>query len=142
MKASELAIGDWVCAAGPVINGEERQTPPMRVVAIGETWVHLLIDPEAGDPEEEDIEDIRPIPLTADILRANGWNILKEDRSRLEMRDEDGRLMASVDAEFWKNRVVFIGICAYSAYMRLPVFYVHELQRALRLAGIEKKIVL
>lgn len=142
MKASELAIGDWVCAAGPVINGEERLTPPMQVVSIGETWVCLRIDPEQGDPFEHDIGEIRPIPLTADILLANGWDILKEDSSRLEMRDEDGRLVASVDAELWKNMVVFICICAYSTYMRLPVFYVHELQHALRLAGIEKKIVL
>ncbi len=52
MKTNELAIGDWVCAAGPVLNGEERLTPPMRVVAIGETWVQLLIDPEAGDPDD------------------------------------------------------------------------------------------
>ena len=47
MKENELAIGDWVCAAGTVLNGEERLMPPMRVVAIGETWVQLLIDPEA-----------------------------------------------------------------------------------------------
>lgn len=34
MKASELAIGDWGCVAGPVINGEERLTPPMRLTGI------------------------------------------------------------------------------------------------------------
>ena len=64
MKENELAIGDWVCAAGTVLNGEERLMPPMRVVAIGETWVQLLIDPEAGDPDEYDIYEVRPIPLT------------------------------------------------------------------------------
>ena len=68
MKENELAIGDWVCAAGTVLNGEERLMPPMRVVAIGETWVQLLIDPEAGDPDEYDIYEVRPIPLTVDAL--------------------------------------------------------------------------
>lgn len=142
MKASELAIGDWVCAAGPVINGEERLTPPMRVVSIGETWVHLLIDPEHGDPDEEDLDDIRPVPLTSEILLANGWSIFKEDRLRLRMRDEDGRLGAYVDAECWKKGVVFICICTYCVDMRMPTLYVHQLQHALRLVGIKKEIEL
>ena len=77
MKANELSVGDWVCAKMTVINGEERLTPPMQVVAIGKTWVQLRIDPEAGDPDEYDIEDIRPIPITADILTATDLEIVK-----------------------------------------------------------------
>lgn len=146
MKPSELSIGDWVCAAGPVINGEERLTPPMRVVSVGETWACLRIDPEQGDPFEHDIDEIRPIPLTSEILLANGWNIFKEDRFRLEMRDAYayGRLGASVDVEFRNDGMIFafVGIWTYSVDMRLPVFYVHELQHVLRLAGIGKEIEL
>lgn len=60
---NELSIGDWVCAQITTLQGKERLTPPMRVVAIGETWGQLLIDPESGDPDKYDIEDIRPILL-------------------------------------------------------------------------------
>lgn len=141
MKSNELSIGDWVCAAGPVINGEERQTSPMRVVAIGETWVHLLIDPEAGDPDEEDIEDIRPIPLTADILIANGWKRIPPERFRWEYR-KCGIVTASVEVEIWHEGPIYTEIWASGHSMRLPTLYVHRLQHALRLAGIEKKIVL
>ena len=142
MKTNEVAIGDWVCAAAPVINGEERLTPPMQVVAIGETWVHLLIDPDAGDPDEYDIEDIRPIPLTADMLWANEWRSFTEKRFILEIRDNDGRTAASVDAIIENDGVIYIRAWMEGHDLRLRTPYVHQLQHALRLAGIEKEIEL
>lgn len=143
MIASELAIGDWVCVAGPVINGEERQTPPMRVVAICETWVHLLIDPEAGDPDEEDIKDIRPVPLTSEILLANGWEAINGDHFLLESKDVyDGRVRVWVSTHFGKKEMIFNCNCCNGNDIRLSLSCVHEFQHALRIAGIEKEIEL
>lgn len=142
MKANELAIGDWVCAAGPVLNGEERLTPPMRIVAIGETWACLRIDVEQGDPFEENIEDIRPMPLTVDALLANGWEWVHPKRLRAEVRDEEEQLVWAFevtifnDCRLWAN----VHISGYS--LRMPVDYVHELQHAMRLSGIEKEFEL
>lgn len=141
MKANELAIGDWVCVAGPVINGEERHTPPMRVVAIGETWVHLLIDPEAGDPDEEDIEDIRPISLTSDILMANGWSHARYGHYRYECVIDESTgetIRAAAD----KEGIMCIDIFRPKASIFLLTPYIHQLQHALRMAGIDKEIEL
>lgn len=140
MKANELSIGDWVQARETTLQGEERLTPPMRVVGIGETWAWLEIDPEQGDPFEYDIEDIRPVPLTVDILLANGWDWDHPKKLLLFFDDESNRRWASV--EIWND-------CSLRLELRTPyigykavVNNVHELQRALRLAGIEKEIEL
>lgn len=140
MKASELAIGDWVCVAGPVINGEERLTPPMRVVAIGETWVQLLIDPEAGDPDEYDIEDIRPIPLTGEML----WKNFKEWEVQIGLYRKGWKI--SIE---YRNQMVYVSFRNSKQDRHFPdgkfntsILFVHELQHALRLAGIEKEIEL
>lgn len=141
MIANDLQIGDWVCAAGPVINGQERLTPPMRVVAIGETWAHILIDPEAGDPDEEDIKDIRPIPLTTDILLANGWKVIPLNRFRMEYR-KCGNITAAVEIEIHDNVSIYTDVWTMGHSLRLSTPYVHKLQHALRLAGIYKDIKL
>lgn len=142
MKANELAIGDWVCVAGPVINGEERQTPPMRVVSVGETWVHLLIDPEQGDPFEHDIDEIRPIPLTADILVANGFSLARYGHSRYECVIDESTATTIRAAVADQQGVMCIDISKPKASIFLLTPYVHQLQHALRLAGIEKEIQL
>lgn len=141
MKASELAIGDWACVTGPVINGEERQTPPMRVVAVCETWVHLLIEPEQGDPYEEDIKDIRPIPLTADILMANGFSHARYGHYRYECVIDEST-GETIHAAANKEGIMCIDIFRPKASLFLITPYVHQLQHALRIAGIEKEIEL
>lgn len=144
MKASELAIGDWVCVAGPVINGEERHTPPMRVVGMGETWVYLEIDPEQGDPFDENIKDIRPVPLTADILLANGWEWEHPKRLSCDLNKDskDDPLVHVIRATIFNNGRFFFDVHVPNISLRLYIDYVHELQHALRLAGIEKEIEL
>lgn len=141
MKSEELQIGDWVCAAGPVIDGEERTTPPMRVVSIGETWVCLRIDPEQGDPFEEDIEDIRPIPLTADILMANGFCHARYGHYRYECVIDEST-GETIRAAANKEGIMCIDIFRPKASIFLLTPYVHQLQHALRLAGINKDIKL
>ena len=71
MKTSELCIGDWVQAHLVTIEGEERLSPPMYIVAISEDWVQTRVDPEQGDPDEYDIEDIRPIRITEAFMQFN-----------------------------------------------------------------------
>lgn len=103
--------------------------------------MHLLIDPDAGDPDEAGIEDIRPIPLTADILIANGWKRRLLKRFRREYR-KNGSVTAAVEVEIWREGVIYTDVWASGYSLRLPTLYVHQLQHALRLAGIEKEIEL
>ena len=149
MKANELSIGDWVCAKMTVINGEERLTPPMRVVAIGDTWVQLRIDPDAGDPDEYDIEDIRPITLTAEILVVNGFSVLSDTPYYTHLRFEANTYKEGVFVRLYKKtREIDIDYNPLAApestlnFVNHVGLSVHELQHALRLAGIEKEIKL
>lgn len=143
MQSEELQIGDWVCAACITVNGEERQTPPMRVVAIGETWVHLLSDPEAGDPDEYDIEDIRPIPLTLKILKINGFKKLRGNTMYMQVCDDaTGLAYAFLYAYVSHFKPSGIDIQGNCQHLVVRPTYVHQLQHALRLAEINKDIKL
>lgn len=140
MKTSELSIGDWVCAVGIKLKGEERLTPPMKVVTIGDDWVYLEIDSEQGDPFDEKIEDIRPVPLTVDMLIANGW-----------LQAVHYQLTRSFKNDFEDPYMATISLVCDTLYLRLQtkkiagefvVDKVHELQRIMRLAGITEEFKL
>lgn len=140
MKANELSVGDWVCAKMTVINGEERLTPPMRVVAIGDTWVQLLVDPKSGYPDKYVIDDIRPIPLTADILIDNG---LKPHIPKiLRWADDATNGRHAINAQVEKDGEIYIETISPLNAIVVAALYVHTLQHAMRLAGIEKEIKL
>ena len=132
MRADELMIGDWVLLAGvPVkiwsINLYEGDDPmgghhyviSAPQLAYTNSWVDIL----------------NPIPLTAEILEKhaekgpdgigytfgrsneNSLNILTDSRGEFRIMEGD-----------WE-------------YYGLRLTYVHELQHALRLCGIEKEII-
>lgn len=146
MKTEELSIGDWVQAGTVVFQGEERLTPPMRVVGIGETWVNLEIDPEQGDPFEEDIKDIRPIPLTADILERNCFENTSSSPYRTDYRlvvsaETDQYLFISLFKKANRVQIVFgPGRVDATISFSKNCCYVHDLQHAMRMCGIEEKI--
>lgn len=140
MKTNELCIGDWVQVRILTLQDEERLTPPMRVCSIDDTWVCTMIDPEQGDPFDDNIEDIRPIPLTANILMANGWEAVGARRFKLE--NEDDNMCTTIDAEVWNDGTIYIEVFVLKHSYRQPVPYVHTLQHIMRRVGIEKEIKL
>lgn len=147
MKANELSVGDWVQTRACTIQGEERLSPPMRVCSIGEDWVCTRIDPEQGDPFEDDIEDIRPIPLTPDILIENGFIVLDETPYYTILQFVVNAYNDACFVRIYKKiREVDIDYNPLDAvngrinFMRPIGLSVHEFQHALRLAGIEKEI--
>lgn len=141
MKANELSIGDWVCAAGPVIGGEERLTPPMRVVTIDETCVYLEIAPEQGDPFDEEIKDIRPVPLTDAMLLDNGWCPNGPMRFRMETR-VNCELKRVVSCEKDNDGYYWTNGWALGYSIAMPIRYVHELQHLLTILGAERDFIL
>lgn len=126
MKANELMIGDWV-----LINGT-----PMQIQAINDIDGEIM----AGDELYCLIEDrvhsedkIEPIPLTKEILEKNGvedfdcsFHFPEDDCLWLELNWEEDGLKWTVNC---------------NEYDILPLDYVHELQHALKLCGIDKEIV-
>ena len=122
MNAKDLMIGDWVQGFLP-------DTYSQVCGIINECQVAIM---SGGAYMEVSNEDIRPIPLTPEILEKNGftngqfygellysrWQI-QADCFSIRFRREDTEEGGSFRCK-----------------------YVHELQHALRLCGIDKEIVL
>lgn len=133
MKQAEVMIGDWVI---PCIFGADSK--PSKIVGIqynsyrGKDYVDW-VDCEVWD--ELGMDDIKPIPLTQEILEKNGFVKLGKQYDIWCMRDFNFSLK------------LLDGVFGYyeQGQPYTPTFktkYVHELQHALHLWGIEKEIVL
>ena len=147
MKATELQIGDWVQIVEPckyagaigriktLLDHKDDENAYFKVFLQNNT-IHIGIDDICS-------EDIRPIPLTAEILEKNGFENIGDDTYQLEEKP----------CWFWVDFFRHTYGCEYdtSTYeyeddeRRLKLYgipSVHELQHALRLCGIEKEIEL
>jgi len=120
MKANELMRFDWVCLED---DNTPRQVDWIRSGEVGLFWNQIVTPPY-----------LKPIPLTAEILEKNGFDMddytvhFKEDEHyMLELVFEDDELKWTINC---------------NEYTIMNFEYVHELQHALRLCGIEKEIEL
>ena len=133
MKAEDLMIGDWV------IDGKNiAQITSITCDGIIETTFN----------ESSNIEVIEPIPLTTEILENNGFK-------KFDFLHIKGQYQWA----WWENTLIsvtlwcrelnndtkdgmMLKIEAPNSSLCLKVNYIHELQHALRLCGIEKEIIL
>ena len=135
-------IGDWVYDS-------KRSQYPMQVVAVfGErngTICDLDLDFEGneGGVWECKADEVVPIPITAEILEKNGFRFEKYT-SKMWTR-----------GHFTEDEIIEIGLWAdkgvgirchrrndSDAVRLFNAHYVHQLQQALRLCGIDKEIKL
>lgn len=134
MKVSELMIGNWV-----LISPMDCDPVAKRVTAInynsyrGKDYCDW-IDVDGWDELSE--KEIQPIPITAEILKKNGW--IKDGH------DEDAG-----DSYNYDNNKIWgwideggMDIGFHGDNICMSIKYVHQLQHAMRLIGIEKEIVL
>ena len=133
IKCRALTVGDWCC---------DKHGFPMQITNVGEDYAYATWEDNEGDPWEfDDKEDQpQPIPLTNDILRNNDWRerplVLSLDYSVLSynfVKDEgDTHLEIKRDTLIiWFNYEKGL-----YADIIIPIKYVHQLQHALRLAGM------
>ena len=138
MTREELMIGDIVdvhrceCVAD---GGHFQEWDEYgKVVSITEDYITIKYIGREEDYGFEDVneEDIKPIPLTPEILEKNGFR--KQNNSsgviRLDtywLGEEIGFHLHSFGADYYQ-----FGLA--------KIRYVHELQRALRMCGITKEI--
>ena len=152
IKISELSVGDWIAteSAQLAIEGNDIATAFVDKVKKPIQIVSVLGDERLvfGRIEELDgftsiylkAEHIEPIPLTAEILEKNGF----EEGKRYDGWDTRvfSKDMASVSMPS-KDKWCRIRVYSEDGFYELSsaiVSYVHQLQHALRLAGIEKGI--
>lgn len=110
MRSRELQIGDWVYF------GKDEYSPS-KIDGILPYDEGVVLD---FDNEPISNDHIRPIPLTAAILEKNGF--------------KDGGVLSY---EFYDGYHVFLEAEKRSVHAG-ALWYVHELQRALRLCGMNE----
>ena len=131
MKAKELTLDDLVYGLYP--NGK-RYPHPFRIAAVDiyPTNKSPRIVTVGGYGFQE--EHLAPIPLTDDILKANDFEYFHKNFAALDRESPFQLEMVE-----WPNEE---GIGLWMLGDLIKIRYVHELQHALRLCGIEKDIEL
>lgn len=145
MKINELQIGNWVYL------GEKAQFP-MQITSIfgcldgDDGTVYLDFEGNEGDIWDVNIEDMRPIPITEELLEKNGFkrseNNVWRDYELEATWDYETKDMQSFTLEKYPNDdnlVCGYGSCLWNG---VNIKYVHELQNAMRMVGIEWNIKL
>ena len=126
IKISELSIGDWV----RVINQFDAQ-----IDGYHSESGSLSLKTRQGHLVYYRLEDIHPISLTPEILEKNGCLHTAENRILCDWFD--GRItVRKYNNREWYE--LFVG----SNQMKFKLMFVHQLQHALRLGGVEKEIVI
>lgn len=137
MKQNELMIGDWV------YNTRNRKNE--KVGEIGSGLVML----DHNDLYEYD--EVQPVPLTEEILERNGFDKKWHDKSKCYISDQRNDEVTSIVYNHYSATVTiealpFIDVNKENEREQkieaVRCRYVHELQHALRLCGIEKEIEL
>lgn len=156
MKATELMIGDWVYGCtDPYSPDEEQKKFPVKVIRIDiDGDIYTMGKSPSDDPYDYEWWNIEPIPLTPEILEKNGFKYDGSGQRSMMLMTPHG-----VSGTRWN---IYVGlkhktIDVFSAppvekspgwrkhnkvYLEVCGCYVHELQHALRLCGIDKEIVL
>ena len=131
MKANEICIGDWL--KFPIGNEKVVDLPYIEGKGICASFA------ASATLFPVEIEKLEPIPLTAEILEKNGWfyprlsTWMKLDNPFRELyaclhTDGSWWLYPSADCDKHDNFA--------------EIKYVHELQHALRLCGVNNEIML
>lgn len=150
MKPGELQLGDWVNFLIDIEGGSTDYDPkvaqyqPMQIVSLS-SWRYNDGEVESAEGVINDIDQVEPIPLTAEILEKNfdsekvdfeGHHIGTRYTDHNEFREitiheyNDGLWEVEID------EVEFSSLPTWKMY----VCDVHELQHALRLYGVNKEI--
>lgn len=139
MEAKDLMIGDWVHVEAH--RGFNAQNVKVETIPdndgdneYGHHYGHIGTWLDGGDNDFRDVEakHLQPIPLTPEILEKNGW----EERPTGYVFYTDGK---RYDNSLW---YIFGSNTFVVNTTEFQIKYVHELQHALRLCGIEKEIIL
>ena len=134
MKCKELQIGDWI---------QDKNGNPMQIIGVGDDYAYPTFEDNEGDPWEFNDKDDQPcaIEITDDILKQNKWEVQGYALLPSEhyfVKDDGGNHL------LWSHGTLSIWLACGEANdgvfsdVVLPCKYVHQLQQALRLAGLSE----
>lgn len=130
MKAEELMIGDWVNITEKNLSGnyQVKEVKRYKVYGVVVGRSYFMWD-----------ECIEPIPLTPEILEKNGFEFVEDSKISISCSKLLDDNCTSINIQFYDNRSCYFRLCYYgirSYELRKHIPYVHELQHALRLCGL------
>ena len=127
LTGKEIMIGDWVQVPCLIDNTENYNA-----------WCQIKQlrdgDLDVIGFKELSYDEIEPIPITPEILEKNGFKYMTD------LWYTQTKEMKPIQIVFKKTSVITLSINCTPVPINLK--YVHQLQHALRLYGIEKEIVL
>lgn len=136
LKISDLSVGDWVEYKGLHY--------PITFVGYGEGGDGSLVNLIRPDLScfTCKISDIHPIPITAEILEKNGLFRYEEDADNLERIVLSNHFIMArtyTDNDWWRV-LIYDEELPSAELFNGKIYSVHQLQHALRLAGVDKEI--
>lgn len=150
MKAEELMIGDWVQISEPckyhgaigriktLIDHKDNETAYFKVFLQSNT-IHIGIEDICSD-------DIKPIPLTSEILEKNGFTKSIPPpgiHARCYELDNKKDMYNLIIADYNKYKRLLLDVDSEdSECFNIKCDYIHQLQHALHICKIKKEIIL
>ena len=135
MKANELMIGDYIMLYEDIYIIEEISS---------NGWAHIIYNDgsKCRVPLSTDyiLGELTPVPLTSEILEKNGF--VKQAYDGWLISENDGRRLIEYRTDYFDGLLIINYAEEPFSKLTIKVKYVHELQHALRLCGINKKIEL
>lgn len=133
LKISDLSVGDWV--RGEVYD----KIYDMQVSGVTDRRIYGLHD---GIEYSMLLTQIYPIPITAEILEKNGFARGQRGNFCHYLRlDKNRTLYIHASTNGWRVEIIYdaAGILR-TTHLMPDINSVHDLQHALRLAGVDKEI--
>ena len=138
LKISDLSVGDWV-----EIDHEDYGWKPAQLNVCGDIGVGAYFK-DVGPDEEYDCTlcQLRPIPITAEILEKNGLFRHERDADSPELIVLSNHFIMAItytDVDWWRVLIYDEELPSKELFNGI-IYSVHQLQHALRLAGLDKEI--
>lgn len=128
MKITDLIIGDYV--------RNKRTNEIVWVCEIDGDRKVINNEPDGYNSERNiDFDDIEPIPLTSEILEKNFFDVSDKEVKRYYF-EEDGQCYHFSLRQMYDKENKPKGYSFYAFNVLTIIDYVHELQHALRLVGL------
>ena len=140
IRVSDLSIGDYVRVKMCKLDYNDPDTLDAKVLSIEGNSVGVGYD-NSGILMSAFVEDLRPIPITAEVLEKNG---LEQNSNCLDYRFIIGNIYCSISKgiKCWYVNIYDISNSPHTPIFKAHIIHIHELQHALRLASVGKEIVL
>ena len=134
MKCKELQIGDWV---------QDKNGFQCQIIGVGDDYAYATFEGNEGDPWEfnDKVDQPFAIEITDDILKQNKWEVQGYALLPSEhyfVKDDGGNHL------LWRHGTLSIWLACGEANdgvfsdVVLPCKYVHQLQHALCLCGLDE----